>query len=84
MYETQHEELFASLRKGKPVNEGEKLAYSSLLGVLSRMVAYTGQTITWEQALNSTETLGPPMADYHRDLKWDHTVIANPGITKFS
>ncbi len=84
MYETQHEELFASIRKGKPINEGEKLAYSSLLGVLARMVAYTGQTITWEQAMNSTETLGPPMADYHRDLKWNDVTIAKPGITKFS
>jgi hypothetical protein len=24
-----------------------------------RMAAYTGQTVSWEQALNSAETLGP-------------------------
>jgi predicted dehydrogenase len=84
IYETQHEELFASIRKGKPINEGVRMANSSMLGVLGRMVAYTGQTITWDEALNSNEVLGPPMDQYSRDLKWNDTGIAKPGITKFS
>jgi predicted dehydrogenase len=84
MYETQHEELFASIRKGKPLNDGVRMANSSMLGVLSRMVAYTGQTITWEDAMKSNEVLGPPMDQYSRDLKWKSEEIAKPGITKFS
>jgi myo-inositol 2-dehydrogenase / D-chiro-inositol 1-dehydrogenase len=84
MYETEHEELFAAIRKGKPVNDGEVMANSSMLGVLGRMVAYTGQTLTWDQALNSIEILGPPMEEYSRDLKWENNEIAKPGITKFS
>ena len=84
MYETQHQELFASIRKGKPVNDGIKMANSSMLGVMARMAAYTGQTITWEEALNSNETLGPRMDEYSRDLIWTHNEIAKPGITKFS
>jgi myo-inositol 2-dehydrogenase / D-chiro-inositol 1-dehydrogenase len=84
MYETQHVELFASIRKGKPVNDGLKMANSSLLGVMGRMVAYTGQTITWDEAFNSNETLGPRMDQYSRDLIWTHNEIAKPGVTKFS
>ena len=84
MYETQHQELFASIRKGKPLNHGIQMANSSLLGVMGRMVAYTGQTITWEEALNSKEVMGPRMEEYNRDLIWTHNEIAKPGITKFS
>lgn len=84
MYETQHDELFASIRKGKPINDGEKMANSSMLGVLGRMVAYTGQTITWEDAMNSNEVLGPPIEQYSWDLKWTGGGVAKPGITKFS
>ena len=84
MYETQHQELFASIRKGKPLNHGIQMANSSLLGVMGRMVAYTGQTITWEEALNSKEVMGPRMDEYNRDLIWTHNEIAKPGITKFS
>jgi myo-inositol 2-dehydrogenase/D-chiro-inositol 1-dehydrogenase len=84
MYETQHEELFAAIRKGKAINDGEQMANSSMLGVLSRMVAYTGQTLTWEEALNSKEELGPSMDQYSRDLIWTKNEIAKPGITRFS
>lgn len=84
MYETQHQELFASIRKGRPVNDGERMANSSLLGVMGRMVAYTGQTITWEEAMKSNEVLGPRMDQYNRDLIWKSNPVAKPGITKFS
>ena len=84
MYETQHEELFAAIRKGKAINDGEQMANSSMLGVLSRMVAYTGQTISWEEAMKSEEQLGPSMDQYSRDLIWTKNEIAKPGITKFS
>ena len=60
MYQQEHDELFASIRAGKPINDGEWMAKSTLLAILGRMAAYTGATITWEQALASEERLGPP------------------------
>jgi myo-inositol 2-dehydrogenase/D-chiro-inositol 1-dehydrogenase len=84
MYETQHQELFAAIRTNRPINDGERMANSSMLGVLARMVAYTGQTITWEDALKSNEVLGPPVDQYSSDLIWKENEIAKPGITKFS
>ena len=84
MYQTEHDELFASIRNGKPMNDGEWMANNTMLAIWGRMVAYSGQTITWEQALNSNEVLGPKTEDYSWDLKWDGPPIAKPGITQFS
>jgi myo-inositol 2-dehydrogenase / D-chiro-inositol 1-dehydrogenase len=82
MYQTEHDELFASIRNGRPINDGESMARSSMLGVLGRMVAYTGQTITWEEALNSKVALSPAIDQYSWDLKWATAPVARPGITK--
>ena len=82
MYQTEHNELFASIRNGKPLNDGEWMANSSFLAIWARMVGYTGQTISFDQAFNSIETLGPPIEDYRWDLKWEGPPIAIPGITK--
>ena len=50
------------------------------MAIMGRMSAYTGKTITWEQALNSKEVLGP--------LKYEWGAlptpeIAVPGVTQF-
>jgi predicted dehydrogenase len=82
-YETQHEELFAAIRSGKPINEGDLMANSTMLAVLGRMVGYTGQTIGWQEALNSTQTLGPKLEEYNWDMKWPVPEVAIPGKTKF-
>jgi predicted dehydrogenase len=78
---TEHEVLFASIRSGQPVNNGEYMAKSTLMAILGRMVTYTGQKITWEQAMNSQEDLSPDK------YAWDGTPpkseIAVPGVTPF-
>ena len=57
--------LFASIRKGKPINNGERMATSTLLGIMGRMAAYTGQEVTWEQAMNSQEKIFPEKLDWN-------------------
>ncbi len=54
MYVLEHEALFAAIRSGgnKYINNGEYMAYSTMLGIMGRLVCYTGQRLTWEQALN--------------------------------
>ncbi len=59
MYQQEHDELFASIRAGRPLNDGIWMAHSTLLGIMVRMSAYTGQVVTWDEALASTERLGP-------------------------
>jgi predicted dehydrogenase len=81
MYQNEHNALFASIRSGNPINDGVWMAQSTLLALMGRMAAYTGQEITWEQALNSDQKLVP------ENLSWQTPVpaeeIAIPGQTKF-
>jgi predicted dehydrogenase len=80
MYQQEHDELFASIRSGKPINDGERMASSTLMGIMGRMAAYTGQEVTWEQALNSQEKLVPDQLDWK--MKLDIAPMAVPGTTK--
>jgi predicted dehydrogenase len=80
MYQTEHDELFASIRSGKPINNGEYMARSTLLAIMGRMAAYTGQLITWEMALHSLEDLTP--ARYDWDITLPVAPVARPGLTR--
>lgn len=82
MYQAEQDEFFASIRNGKPVNDGEFMANSTMLAVLSRMVGYSGQSITWKDAINSNHSLGPEIEKYAWDLQWPTAPIAKPGTTK--
>ena len=81
MYQTEHNELFASIRAGKPINNGEYMAKSTLLAITGRMAAYTGQEITWEMARNSKEKLCP--SRYAWDAEPPSAQTAAPGQTRF-
>jgi len=83
MYQTQHDELFASIRAGKPINDGEWMANSTLLAIWARMVGYSGQVITLDQALNSEISLGPDTEQYRWDLEIAMPPVAIPGVTKY-
>ncbi len=79
MYQVEHNELFASIRSGNPINNGVYMARSSMLAILGRMATYTGQTITWKQAMESQEDLTP--AKY----EWGSLAtpqVAIPGVTR--
>ena len=68
MYQVCHNEWFAAIRKGTPLNTGEYMANSTMLGILGREAAHTGQRITWEQLWNSTQDHAPDtlkMTDKH-------------------
>lgn len=79
MYQTEHDELFASIRKVKPINDGEWMAKSTMLAIMGRMAAYTGQTIEWKEALALEEKIGPSIDEYNWQLKWPMAPVAKPG-----
>ena len=56
------------------------MAKSTLLGILGRMATYTGQAVTWEQALASTEDLTPPSYAFGPLAV---PPVAMPGVTRF-
>jgi hypothetical protein len=82
IYQTEHDEMFAAVRQGEPINNGRYMAHSTLLAILGRMTTYTGQEITWEQALNSQERLGPTEYDWEAPLA--EPPVSKPGESKFA
>jgi myo-inositol 2-dehydrogenase/D-chiro-inositol 1-dehydrogenase len=82
MYQAEHDEMFAALHAGRRIDNGDYMCKSTLMALLGRMAAYTGQRISWEQALTSKEVLMPER------LAWDDappkSAVAIPGITKFT
>ncbi|HEY1083416.1 MAG TPA: Gfo/Idh/MocA family oxidoreductase [Prosthecobacter sp.] len=64
-YQLEHDVFFENIRTGKVRNDAEYAAHSTLMGIMGRMATYTGQVITWEQALNSKEILVPD------DITWN-------------
>ncbi|GHE23173.1 Gfo/Idh/MocA family protein [Sphingobacterium griseoflavum] len=79
MYQTQHDELFKAVRSGVAVNDGDFMVKSTLLAIWSRLSAYSGKSIGYEEVINLQERLGPPTEDYHWDMEIDALAIARPG-----
>ncbi len=77
--QTEHDELFGSIRKGKPINNGDYMSKSTLMAIMGRMATYTGQAVTWEQAFQSREKLAP--SGYTWDAKPPESSVAIPGVT---
>jgi predicted dehydrogenase len=63
-YQQEHQDLIASIRAGKPLNEAQTVAESTLVGIMGREAAYSGQTIEWDQALNAKTRLGPDKYEF--------------------
>jgi myo-inositol 2-dehydrogenase/D-chiro-inositol 1-dehydrogenase len=80
MYQNEHNELIASIRSGKPINNGDYMTKSTLMAIMGRMATYTGQVITWDMAMNSEEDLKPPRLEFG---PLPVPPVARPGVTKF-
>jgi predicted dehydrogenase len=51
----QHAEHIASIREGRPINEGRQVAESTLTAIMGRMSAYTGRALSWNWAMNASK-----------------------------
>lgn len=76
MYQQEHDELFASIRAGKPMNDGDWMTKSNLVALAGRMAGYTGQAVSLQDALASDEVLFPGNVSW--DTKYD-VPVAIPG-----
>jgi predicted dehydrogenase len=80
-YEQEHADLIASIRAGRPLNEGRQVAESTLAAIMGRMSAYTGQIVQWDWVLNKSQLdLWPK-----EDLKlgpYPVPPVAVPGVTQ--
>jgi predicted dehydrogenase len=79
-YQVEHNELFASIRAGKPLNSGERVPNSAMMAIMGRMAGYSGQIITWKDATNAKEDLFPKEFDLKGHMETPE--VAVPGKTK--
>ena len=86
-YQVEHDELFAAIEKGEVINNLQYGAESTMTAIMGRMVTYSGQQLTWDEALNSQVVINPGITS------WEDTPpvmpdsdgfyqIATPGVTK--
>jgi len=60
----EHIDLIKSIRSGKPLNEGQRIAESTLTAIGARISAFTGRTFKWSWLMNaSKQDLVPKQAD---------------------
>ncbi len=78
-YVQEHVDLIASIRAGKPLNEGKRVAESTLTAIMGRMSAYTGRELQWDWAMKSSKLDLMPAKFEMGDLPMGE--IAMPGVT---
>jgi len=89
MYDVEHEVLFNAIRSGQPVNNGQYMVRSTMIAILGQMVCYTGQQMTWEEAMSSNWQAGPEACSWDMDPPAqpdaDGTYpVPIPGLTKLA
>jgi predicted dehydrogenase len=81
MYQVEHDEFFASIRSGNHINNGPRMIHSTMMAIMGRMSAQTGQEITWDQAMAAKEDLFPNEENLTWDQSFQPQPVAVPGVT---
>jgi myo-inositol 2-dehydrogenase / D-chiro-inositol 1-dehydrogenase len=58
-YQTELDKLFAAIRSGNPINNGDYMVRSTMMTVMGQLSCYTGKEVTWEQ-INQSDFYYPP------------------------
>lgn len=66
-YQLEWADLLDAIRNNKPYNEVKRGVEASLVTVMGRMAAHTGQTVTYEQALNHDHDMAPDLDKLNAD-----------------
>ena len=79
-YVVEHADLIASIRSGNPLNEGQRIAESTLCAIMGRMSAYTGRALSWDWAMNASRLdLSPAKLEFGPNPV---DPVAVPGVTQ--
>jgi predicted dehydrogenase len=63
MYDQEQYELFASIQNGKPINDGHRMARTTMAAVLGFIACRTGQEARWDNVMEAGAVYGPADAD---------------------
>ncbi len=81
MHQAEQNEFAKAMRGDRPrINNGKYMSYSTLLAIMGREACYSGSVITWDQAMNSPQKLGPESLT---NGPAPEVVVKIPGIYKF-
>ncbi len=76
-YQTEHDALFASIKAGGVISDAEHAAKTTMTAILGRMATYSGQLITFEDALKKGRSLMPEV------YSWDTMPPVTPDENGF-
>jgi predicted dehydrogenase len=65
----EHDRLFAAIRSGEPINNGDYMANSTLIAIMGQISCYTGKEVTWEQITHSDFHFPPKPEDCRDDME---------------
>ncbi len=68
-YQIEHDRLFAAIRSGEPINNGDYMANSTLIAIMGQISCYTGKEVTWEQITHSDFHFPPKPEDCRDDME---------------
>ncbi len=71
-YQVEHVKLFESIRNGGVLADAENGAKSTMSAIIGRMATYSGQVISWDEAMKSELKLVPD------NLTWDSPAPVQP------
>ena len=71
-YQVEHDVLFAAIREGHEHNEARRGAEATMTAILGRMATYSGQQVSWNDALGSELSLSP------ESYAWDAAPPTSP------
>ena len=75
-YQIEHDVLFKAIRSGEPVNNGDYMARSTMMGIMGQISCYTGEEITWDRINNSDFYFAPKPEACHDAM--DPPVLPGP------
>jgi predicted dehydrogenase len=86
-HQMEQTQLFAALRAGKTINNGDYLVRTTQIAMLGQMAVYTGKRMTWNELLKSNFAYEPRTCDFTTqppvvpdEKGWYPVPI--PGVTK--
>jgi myo-inositol 2-dehydrogenase/D-chiro-inositol 1-dehydrogenase len=72
-HQTEMDDLMPAILAGRPYNEGDYGASSTMTAIFGRMATYSGKVVPYEDAINSEIDLSPS------GYEWDSTPQPKPG-----
>ncbi|MBN1394235.1 MAG: Gfo/Idh/MocA family oxidoreductase [Pirellulales bacterium] len=74
-HQVEMNELTAAILNGRPYNEADWAAESTMTAILGRMATYSGKIVAWDEAINSHLDLSPK----GKELTWELEPPVKPG-----